>query len=353
MSVVGVQAGSDSVLAVSRIGHGGSNEELHRPVVAQSTAVLSRADDFDCRAVIALNNTGVSLLERGAFPQALQTFKDSIAVLKRVLRGRRPSSLHDNRDAEVQNMLDLAEKRLASSFLPNSSTSCWPLASVYTVSHDGTTFSALPITADHIYSFEYIPVRIECTTADLPFHSGNVTSAILRRRDADFESSLVLYNFALAHLSLADDVLRRRAMIPMEQSQQRAIQYARTLRQHAMRLLRMVYGILISSDAVRFPSQAGVVIRYLWMEEAQLTLTCLCLARINAHCTEEHETSYRLSLAVHAWPDWRFRLAVLLGSAAGWSDLTAGPPPNCKHPLEMPMGRRPPLDQSMTVARAA
>jgi hypothetical protein len=352
--MVGVQAtaGSDSVLAVSRIGHGGSNEELHRPLVAQSMAVRSRADDFDCRAVIALNNTGVSLLERGAFPQALQTFKDSIAVLKRVLRGRRPSS-QNNRDAEVQNMLDSAEKRLASSFLPTSSTSCWPLASIYTVSHDGTTFSGLPITADHIYSFEYIPVRIECTTADLPFHISDVTSGILRRRDADFESALVLYNFALAHLSLADDVLRRWAMLPMEQSQQRAIRYAHTLRQHAMRLLRMVYGILISSDAVRFPSQAGVVIRYLWMEEAQLTLTCLCLARINAHRAEEHETSYRLSLAVHAWQDWRFRLAVLLGSADGWSDTTAGPLPKFKHPLERPVGRRPPLDQSMPVARAA
>jgi hypothetical protein len=149
----------------------------------------------DHRAAIALNNMGVSLLERRAYRQGLETLKDAIFVMKRVLR---PASISSQGLCKTPNSTSYAEakvhrasKRMANPQPISSAISIDVLSQCATFSHRSCPSDSV-LHAGGPSSPLSSPLRIEAT--DL---------ISLEDRDSDLESSIMLYNFGLAHLCMA------------------------------------------------------------------------------------------------------------------------------------------------------
>jgi hypothetical protein len=169
---------------------------------------------LDHRAAIALNNMGVSLLERRAYREGMDTLKDAIFVMKLVLRpppicsrgfGKTPYSTSDA-EAKVKR----ASKRMANPQPIPSTVSIDVVSRCAIFSHRSDSGSVL-------HGGSSSPLRIEAN--DLVSLEGN--SAL------DLESSIMLHNFGLAHLYMA-----KLAKMPIN------------LQKGALTLFNMAYSVL-------------------------------------------------------------------------------------------------------------
>jgi hypothetical protein len=138
------------------------------------------------RAAIVLNNMGVSLLERRAYTQGMETLKDAIFLMKRVFRPTASSSSFDTNKisssyADVK--LRRAIKRMASPKPVPSSVN------VDVIFHDGSLSETLRGNSSSPYT---CPIRIEADDIDYQ-----------EDRDPDLESAVMLYNFGIAHICLS------------------------------------------------------------------------------------------------------------------------------------------------------
>ena len=134
------------------------------------------------RVAVALNNMGVALLERGAYCQAMKTLKDSILVMKGILRTSSKCTVGD----DIQTKIDMATKRLMS---PQPVPSTLP---VTILSHDGSLLYSSMKSVLTQGDFCAVLVRIEPLDLRSPEH-----------QDTDLESAIILYNFAIAHICMA------------------------------------------------------------------------------------------------------------------------------------------------------
>jgi hypothetical protein len=173
----------------------------------------------DHRAAIALNNMGVSLLERRAYREGMETLKDAIFIMKRVLRplpisfqelSKTPESTSDA-DAKVER----ASKRMANLRPIPSAVSIDVVSRCATFSHRSDSGSVLHGSSSS--SLRYF-LRIEAT---------DFVSLGEEGRDSDLESSIMLYNFGLAHLCMA-----KLAKMPIK------------LQEGALTLFNMAYSVL-------------------------------------------------------------------------------------------------------------
>jgi hypothetical protein len=173
----------------------------------------------DHRAAIALNNMGVSLLERRAYGQGMETLKDAIFVMKRVLRppsissqgfGKTPNS---TRYAEAK--VDRASKRMAN---PHPIPSA---LSIDVVSHC-TTFSHRSGSGSVLHGGSSSPLR-----SPFRIDATDLVSLGEENRYFDLEASIMLYNFGLAHLCMA-----KLAKTPIK------------MQEGALKLFNMAYSIL-------------------------------------------------------------------------------------------------------------
>lgn len=142
-------------------------------------------DRADYRGAIALNNMGVSLLERGAYRNAIDTMKDAIAIMRTIFpqNGAVHSAPHN---FNIDSKLQLAAQRLAS-----PETSRAPL-SVQTIPFSEDNINAMKDALRYGPSGSvFFPLRIE------------ISDFNCRGRDIDLESSIFLYNFGIAHLCMA------------------------------------------------------------------------------------------------------------------------------------------------------
>jgi hypothetical protein len=272
----------------------------------------------DYRAALSLNNTGVSLLERGAYHLALPTFKDSLSVLRQMYCHHPMARRNDN--PVVSCALSLADQRLASTF--NRTSMPPPVTSnvlVKSISHDGTSFQGHISAMTHVYQPDvFFPARIDGSPSSIGAYDFKGVSATLRDGcGLDFQCALILYNCALAHLCLARNGTSRHS--PHEF---KTMEYAQPLRQSATKLFHKVQFIL-----------CGVLedtMMSLWMEESRLVLTCLSLAHEAGHCQqvgfcrESERRSYQLRVAVDAWLQWNEFLSYLLGLTH--ADCDGNPP---------------------------
>jgi hypothetical protein len=186
---------------------------------------MSNPVSHDYRSVIALNNIGVSLLERGAFRQAYQTFKGAAFVLKRHLSGHKATS---EKPAAAFNSSGIppavptemikAMQRL-SNVQPISLT-----FQVNKVSYGGGTFppSSLFFIGQDKSLPSALPIEIETQGSDWT-----------EDLDLDMVSGIVLLNFGIAHLCVSK-VTRR----------------PEQLRNGALQLFDMAYSIISSQQAV-------------------------------------------------------------------------------------------------------
>jgi hypothetical protein len=126
------------------------------------------------RGAVALNNIGVDLLERKCYGQALVTIVDATVAMKTALRNPGNASLTPNDTIHVAEMVERANKRRSRPSPMERQTSLDMLNQ-----------------ADNIL----YPIRIGDVHADLRCPS-NLS-------DPDVQGAIVLYNFALANLCVA------------------------------------------------------------------------------------------------------------------------------------------------------
>jgi hypothetical protein len=241
--------------------------------------------DYYARAAIALNNTGVALLERGAHQLAVQTFENSIAVLKRELDIN--SGLSESNDGFVRRKLELAETRLASTFKPTFAPNPQSTVCIRRFSFDGCSFNDLKFDLEQVLSKNmYMPASID--PSGVPCL--NEDSA----HDIDFQFAVIIYNFALAHLCLAQTA-------PSASSRSTRATFVNQVLP-ARQLLQMVLEILTIPTE---PSSWSM-----WTEGSRLALACISLAHRDAgtpdasRSSETGHASHELSLAVDAWHYW-------------------------------------------------
>jgi hypothetical protein len=141
-----------------------------------------------------LNNMGVSLLERRAYRQGMETLKDAILVMKRVLRplsispqqgfGNTPNSMSD-----AETRIHRASKRMAN---PHPIPSA---VSIDVASHSAT-FSHRNYLESVLHGGSSFPLRspLRIEAADLVSLEGG---------DNVLESAIMLFNLGLAHLCMA------------------------------------------------------------------------------------------------------------------------------------------------------
>jgi hypothetical protein len=257
------------------------SKECSRP--HQHSTDHCNTKDYDARAAIALNNTGVSLMERGAYQLAVETFKDSVAVMQRVLGVYPAMTSPDVSNGMVCEMLGWAETRLASASAPGPASSIC----INRLSFDGSALCGLNFDMDHILSKTlWMPVSIEPSS-----FSGLLEDSTV---DVDFRFAVVLYNLALAYLCLVQTD-------PSARTSTSGIVLVQHLLFTARQLLQMVLEIL------NLCSQSTACC--MWTEGARLAITCLSLAHLESTMTNrsnyEHDhASFELSLAISIWCHW-------------------------------------------------
>jgi hypothetical protein len=194
----------------------------------------------DHRAAIALNNMGVSMLERRAYRQGMETLKDAILVMKRVLR-RSPSISSQsfghtpNSTSDVDTKVHHASKRMANPQPIPSAVSVDIVSHCPTFSHHSYLGSVLHGGSSSAFRS---PIRIEA--------AGLVS---LEESDYLLESSIILFNFGLAHLCMAklDNSIMHfnfgLAHLCMAKLDKTPI---KRLQEGALKIFSMVYSILAS-----------------------------------------------------------------------------------------------------------
>jgi tetratricopeptide (TPR) repeat protein len=278
------------------------------------------------RKCIALNNHGVSLLVRGAYRPAFEAFKDSFEVLKTA-----HVAYQDCCD------LDLARKSLALAFSHPQPPSI-PSMSVVPISHNGIVFHGLDFTMGELAV--YSPIWIECPVRNVPAKNNELSPG-------SFQLSIILYNYALAHLCLAQEVRTCSADLA-------AIDHANLLTEAAICLLEMVLEILddLSESTAWSP----------WTEEARLTMASLALTHIMTTAAKQGKVAkaarayQRLSVAADAWQRWSFAMTDSFDNATVVSWKHGNDEEHSEAPsMEIPREKQPRLHlrHRMTKAPAA
>lgn len=146
------------------------------------TANMSRATGLYASAV-ALNNMGVSLIDKGAYKEAVHTLKDAVKVLQVVTSGQPVSPDVEN---GVQQLLQRASRQVCLS--TNVADNAEQLVLCYdrgvTTSGTGHVFSK---SMERIFA-----ICIEDETDDL------------EQSEVDIHSAIVLQNLAVAHLHILE-----------------------------------------------------------------------------------------------------------------------------------------------------
>lgn len=145
----------------------------------------------DYRRAIVLNNIGVSLLERHCPAQALDTLKDAICIMKQAIcAGQILEGATSDRNVEKVNtayrlLLATSYERVASAESPVDTI-------IFDKGPKQVAAAGPFLWADSPYQV-ISPIRIEI-----------IDSECLLDRDDDLDSALMLYNYALAHVAMAE-----------------------------------------------------------------------------------------------------------------------------------------------------
>jgi len=140
------------------------------------------------RGAVALNNVGVTLIERRCYRQAIETLKDAIFVMRGVFNTatEKNSASGFASTSGTEARLQRATERLVNPH-PVSSSSL-----INVISHDGTRIQPSMLSSllkEGKAPSHSVTIRIESADVDSPY-----------ARDPDLESAVMLFNFGIAHL---------------------------------------------------------------------------------------------------------------------------------------------------------
>jgi hypothetical protein len=167
-------------------------------------AAIHSHDHRHHQSAVALNNAGVSLLLRGFCRDAMETIKDAIQIMKRVVacgveQGGSSSSDGLISDLDIDRALRRKSKRCAYYNMPEtfgkfSEMTNWPI--LYEISsQDAPTrvYGALASRSNHVgSSYTAFPIKID-----------PIDSASSCPDDIAFQTGAMLYNLGVAHVCMA------------------------------------------------------------------------------------------------------------------------------------------------------
>lgn len=147
------------------------------------------------KTAVALNNVGVSLLERHRYSCAMQTFKDALdfirATLDEEICSRYSSAL--DMETRISNCLRVASRRLTDSFQETQNITYYNIAPTVTVLSGDQSFSS---------AFDFAQNLFKSATGDANVFAIRIDDS--QSQDAndaiDLESASILHNFATACL---------------------------------------------------------------------------------------------------------------------------------------------------------
>lgn len=225
---------------------------LHKdPKMSSPSAMLP---DRRYLAAIAANNVGVTLLERGAFLEALRTFKDAITLLQHVFPqsggNGTPASSSDHQARVDAVMTELSKRLEASRASP-------------TVLGHGRKTSRGKLTIHTIADFEQQQGSLAATMTTILDENDRRHEAVstifpvrletLESMNADAVASAILYNDGLAHFSLGKTMEEELPGVPAQRIEERRrelVTAAYNLLKFSHNIIRNVLSIAVEKDEI-------------------------------------------------------------------------------------------------------
>lgn len=170
----------------------------------------------DYRASIALNNMGISLLERRAYLQAIATFKDAVVAMRSFLRRREGihrQQLSGQETISIQSILHEACKRLAQPrpmcpytmldlvVVDDDQDGCLPIRWIAAKSATSASSGLELKRGENSIAPVAFPIRLALAFNDARMESSYHCVKI--NRNLDRQSAAILCNFGLAYLCLS------------------------------------------------------------------------------------------------------------------------------------------------------
>lgn len=144
------------------------------------------------RHAIILNNLGVHLLVQGAARQALETLRDAVDVF----RGSCDASMNTRDNLTLQHLLLLVQQKIQRA----SDNTMSPLRTGNRVSVELLNWEDVSVSASRSLAAASNAFGNECWVA-----FSMSTSIAVTQRDREFDSVLMMYNYALAHLAYINE----------------------------------------------------------------------------------------------------------------------------------------------------
>lgn len=170
---------------------------------------------------ISLNNLGVYMLQRGAAKQALETLRDAVDTLRACCALR---------DTAEHNTLLKAERRIQLAALKAMN----PVKSGKPMSHEIICWEDLEVASSIPLTRAPAVFGLDCYVTFSLSHDEDI-----QERDRELDSSLMLYNYALAHIALINE------------------RNAAQVNRSALSLLRMSFAILFKKVEAGVSGEAG------------------------------------------------------------------------------------------------
>lgn len=162
------------------------------------------------KQAVTLNNLGVFLIQQGAARQALETLRDAVDTL-RACCDANVAAARDNLSHKVMEKVQKASQR-----------AMHPVRSGKTVAHEIVCWEMLQVSSSIFLTRALAVFGSDCCVSFSMSHEVDIQD-----RDRELDSSVMLYNYALAHIALLNET------------------NASQVNRSALSLLRLSFAILI------------------------------------------------------------------------------------------------------------
>lgn len=170
------------------------------------------------KGIIALNNIGVTLLERACYRQAMTVFKSAIHLMKNIF-GDEHIQEHQSDLRDTERHLQLAHKVLASSLLHGSTSYPQKIAG-FEICFGDMNFTAMKsLLQQNAKSSVGVPLRI----GDM------CVQEIYLGQDTDLETAILMYNMGLSYQFAADEATDPSSICDMLSGCRRLFQFAASI----------------------------------------------------------------------------------------------------------------------------
>jgi len=168
-----------------------------------ATINFESGDTFLFKAAVYLNNAGVSLMRRGCFPEAMETFTEAIALAKLCSCSKHiaigllapPTSLTRHDSVDIKQILDKAHHRL-------SHYKC------SLISDSGIVLEVIsddenPAWIQSRCLAEATPTSIKLCAGNFVINTEHLEAEIPNEQEMTIECSVIFYNYGMAYLCLS------------------------------------------------------------------------------------------------------------------------------------------------------